>query len=112
MNYCFLCSVPSVKTGDVLCSPLSQYTILEILGCGVFGQVAKCQNISTNTMVAVKILHNAQAIAEAEEEIHRCSTLITRVGGVVVGCYAFSLSVGQNLKESQLPQSPQHLKFL
>lgn len=42
-----------------------------------------------------------------------CSTLLfCRVGGVLMCCNVFSLSVGQNVKESQLPQSPQHLKFL
>lgn len=98
---CFLCSVPPVKKGDVLCSPFSQYTVQEILGCGVYGQVAKCQDMSTNNMVAVKILPRAQGTTEAEKEVHCCSTLLSscdQLGGVLTCCNAFFLSVGKNVK--------------
>ena len=38
-----------------------QYTILDILGQGTFGQVVKCQNIKTNEIVAVKVIKNKPA---------------------------------------------------
>lgn len=114
---CFLCSVPSVKSGDVLTSPFSEYTVLETLGCGVFGQVAKCQNMTTNNMAAVKILRRAQTTAEAQEEVPyvvvaHCYVRLIGGGGVRLCCNVFSLSAGQNVKEGQLSQSPQPLTFL
>lgn len=75
--------VPSVKKGDVLCSPFSQYTVQDLLGCGSFGQVAKCLDMSTNNVVAVKILLQIQAIAEVEAEVH-CYVSVIRVGGVLM----------------------------
>ena len=41
---------------DCYLLPNSQYTILTLLGSGTFGQVFKCRDNSTNTLVAVKIL--------------------------------------------------------
>ncbi|KAK9767862.1 dual specificity protein kinase yak1 [Basidiobolus ranarum] len=38
-----------------------QYLVLEILGAGTFGQVAKCLNTKTNELVGVKVVKNKQA---------------------------------------------------
>lgn len=42
------------------CSHTS-YRILDLLGCGTFGQVVRCQNISTGEFVAVKVIKNKPA---------------------------------------------------
>ncbi|KZV97760.1 kinase-like protein [Exidia glandulosa HHB12029] len=39
----------------------SRYLILDILGQGTFGQVVKCQNITTHEIVAVKVVKNKPA---------------------------------------------------
>ncbi|ORX94614.1 hypothetical protein K493DRAFT_301943 [Basidiobolus meristosporus CBS 931.73] len=38
-----------------------QYLVLEILGAGTFGQVAKCLDTKTNELVGVKVVKNKQA---------------------------------------------------
>lgn len=38
-----------------------KYLILDILGQGTFGQVAKCQNLKTQEVVAVKVIKNKPA---------------------------------------------------
>jgi dual specificity protein kinase YAK1 len=38
-----------------------RYKVLELLGCGTFGQVAKCKNELTGEMVAVKVIKNKPA---------------------------------------------------
>lgn len=49
---------------EVLYSPLSnQYEVLEFLGRGTFGQVAKCWKKGTNEIVAIKILKNHPSYA-------------------------------------------------
>uniref|UniRef100_A0A3B4B1X7 Protein kinase domain-containing protein n=1 Tax=Periophthalmus magnuspinnatus TaxID=409849 RepID=A0A3B4B1X7_9GOBI len=42
----------------ILCSVSSSYEVLEFLGRGTFGQVAKCWKRGTNEIVAIKILKN------------------------------------------------------
>jgi serine/threonine protein kinase len=37
------------------------YTVLDLLGCGTFGQVFKCQNDATKQLVAIKIIKNKRA---------------------------------------------------
>lgn len=44
--------------------------------------------------------------------VAHCYVRLIGGGGVQLCCNVFSLSVGQNVKESQLSQSPQPLKFL
>ena len=39
----------------------ARYLILDVLGQGTFGQVAKCQNIRTHEIVAVKVVKNKPA---------------------------------------------------
>jgi len=49
---------------EVLYSPLNnQYEVLEFLGRGTFGQVAKCWKKGTNDIVAIKILKNHPSYA-------------------------------------------------
>ena len=66
-NYELLVAVDDVigsafidEGSDCYLLPNSQYTILSLLGSGTFGQVFKCRDNSTNTLVAVKILKSKQ----------------------------------------------------
>lgn len=40
---------------------MDRYLILDVLGQGTFGQVVKCQNMSTGDIVAVKVVKNKPA---------------------------------------------------
>ncbi|XP_034532443.1 uncharacterized protein LOC117807313 isoform X2 [Notolabrus celidotus] len=60
----------TLKVGETLCSGSSDYSILDFIGEGCFGKVAKCLNISTNDTVAIKILkQDSTAILDAEREL-------------------------------------------
>ncbi|CAL9704071.1 unnamed protein product [Knipowitschia caucasica] len=48
---------------EILCSVASSYEVLEFLGRGTFGQVAKCWKRGTNEIVAIKILKNHPSYA-------------------------------------------------
>lgn len=48
---------------EILCSISSSYEVLEFLGRGTFGQVAKCWKRGTNEIVAIKILKNHPSYA-------------------------------------------------
>uniref|UniRef100_A0A8C5M277 non-specific serine/threonine protein kinase n=1 Tax=Leptobrachium leishanense TaxID=445787 RepID=A0A8C5M277_9ANUR len=48
---------------EVLCSMTNSYEVLEFLGRGTFGQVAKCWKRSTKEIVAIKILKNHPSYA-------------------------------------------------
>jgi serine/threonine protein kinase len=41
-----------------------RYRVIDILGKGTFGQVAKCQRITTGELVSVKIIKNKVAYRE------------------------------------------------
>ncbi|CAI5688326.1 unnamed protein product [Oreochromis niloticus] len=48
---------------EILCSVSTSYEVLEFLGRGTFGQVAKCWKRGTNEIVAIKILKNHPSYA-------------------------------------------------
>lgn len=48
---------------EILCSVSHSYEVLEFLGRGTFGQVAKCWKRGTNEIVAIKILKNHPSYA-------------------------------------------------
>ncbi|POI34258.1 hypothetical protein CIB84_001990 [Bambusicola thoracicus] len=48
---------------EILCSMTNTYEVLEFLGRGTFGQVAKCWKRSTKEIVAIKILKNHPSYA-------------------------------------------------
>ncbi|XP_017278376.1 homeodomain-interacting protein kinase 1 isoform X2 [Kryptolebias marmoratus] len=48
---------------EILCSMSTSYEVLEFLGRGTFGQVAKCWKRGTNEIVAIKILKNHPSYA-------------------------------------------------
>lgn len=59
---------------EILCSLSSSYEVLEFLGRGTFGQVAKCWKRGTNEIVAIKILKNHPSYArQGQIEVTNCS---------------------------------------
>jgi len=54
-----------------------QYEVLEFLGRGTFGQVAKCWKKGTNEIVAIKILKNHPSYARQVTNNHIQSNLCT-----------------------------------
>ncbi|KAJ7397723.1 Dual specificity tyrosine-phosphorylation-regulated kinase 4 [Pitangus sulphuratus] len=44
-----------------------RYEVLEVIGKGSFGQVAKCLDHKTNELVALKIIRNKKRVSEADE---------------------------------------------
>uniref|UniRef100_A0A3B1K9D4 Protein kinase domain-containing protein n=1 Tax=Astyanax mexicanus TaxID=7994 RepID=A0A3B1K9D4_ASTMX len=48
------------------------YEVLEFLGRGTFGQVAKCWKRGTNEIVAIKILKNHPSYARQEDAPFGC----------------------------------------
>ncbi|XP_056092628.1 homeodomain-interacting protein kinase 1 isoform X5 [Rhinichthys klamathensis goyatoka] len=48
---------------EILCSVSNSYEVLEFLGRGTFGQVAKCWKRGTNEIMAIKILKNHPSYA-------------------------------------------------
>ncbi|EHB00299.1 Homeodomain-interacting protein kinase 1 [Heterocephalus glaber] len=67
-----LCTKSSSSSGEgdyqlvqheILCSMTNSYEVLEFLGRGTFGQVAKCWKRSTKEIVAIKILKNHPSYA-------------------------------------------------
>lgn len=60
---------------EILCSLSNSYEVLEFLGRGTFGQVAKCWKRGTNEIVAIKILKNHPSYAR-QGQIEVSSDLI------------------------------------
>ena len=66
-----------LKKGDVIHSSTTQYQVLEYLGCGAFGTVVRCRDMSTNEKVALKMIRSTQKCEDEEvvtlhtlEELH------------------------------------------
>ncbi|XP_041646135.1 homeodomain-interacting protein kinase 1-like [Cheilinus undulatus] len=72
-------STAGLQTTETLYSCTSAYSVLEIMGEGCFGKVAKCVKESTKEMVAVKILKNIpgliQDVDKEEAMLEAISTL-------------------------------------
>lgn len=62
-------TVADLSVGQRLQSSTSTYSILEFIGEGFFGKVAKCRNVVTRETVAVKLLKDTEAEHEAEHEV-------------------------------------------
>ncbi|KAK1898615.1 Homeodomain-interacting protein kinase 1 [Dissostichus eleginoides] len=63
---------------EILCSMANSYEVLEFLGRGTFGQVAKCWKRGTNEIVAIKILKNHPSYArQGQIEVSILSRLST-----------------------------------
>ncbi|XP_074119213.1 homeodomain-interacting protein kinase 1 isoform X3 [Sminthopsis crassicaudata] len=61
---------------EILCSMTNSYEVLEFLGRGTFGQVAKCWKRSTKEIVAIKILKNHPSYArQGQIEVNILSRL-------------------------------------
>ncbi|KAG7514290.1 homeodomain-interacting protein kinase 2-like [Solea senegalensis] len=63
-------SAHEIKAGEILFSNSFGYSVLEFIGEGGFGKVAKCQNLVTKETVAVKILkRNTNFFQTIEHEV-------------------------------------------
>lgn len=62
---------------EILCSVSNSYEVLEFLGRGTFGQVAKCWKRGTNEIMAIKILKNHPSYAR-QGQIEVSAALIRR----------------------------------
>ncbi|XP_058497968.1 homeodomain-interacting protein kinase 1 isoform X2 [Solea solea] len=63
---------------EILCSMSNSYEVLEFLGRGTFGQVAKCWKRGTNEIMAIKILKNHPSYArQGQIEVSILSRLST-----------------------------------
>ena len=73
---------------EVLYSPINnQYEVLEFLGRGTFGQVAKCWKKGTNEIVAIKILKNHPSYArQGQIEVSILSRLRYSLQSTVIFC--------------------------
>ncbi|KAK2862470.1 hypothetical protein Q5P01_002003 [Channa striata] len=56
-DHLILLKHPEVLVDQTLFGSSSEYFVLKIIGKGCFGTVAKCQNLATKQIVAIKILH-------------------------------------------------------
>ncbi len=62
---------------EILCSVSNSYEVLEFLGRGTFGQVAKCWKRGTNEIMAIKILKNHPSYArQGQIEVCRDSIYV------------------------------------
>lgn len=87
---------------EILCSVSNSYEVLEFLGRGTFGQVAKCWKRGTNEIVAIKILKNHPSYAR-QGQIEVC---YDGVCVSVVGYYLQSLVVTIAYQDFILLQRP------
>lgn len=53
-----------IHVNDVLGSGSRRYLVLDLLGCGAFGQVAKVQDLNSKELLAVKVIKSDPACAE------------------------------------------------
>ena len=76
---------------EVLYSPINnQYEVLEFLGRGTFGQVAKCWKKGTNEIVAIKILKNHPSYArQGQIEVSILSRLRYSHCSILVKMFSF-----------------------
>ena len=49
------------RVNDVLEAPATNYSVLDLLGQGTFGQVFRCQDHATKDIVAIKVVKNKPA---------------------------------------------------
>lgn len=49
------------RVNDILEAPATNYSVLDLLGQGTFGQVFRCQDHATKDIVAIKVVKNKPA---------------------------------------------------
>ena len=57
-----------IKDGDLIPSPTTHYQIENFLGCGFYGVVLQCRDVSTNETVALKMFISTAHNQYAKEE--------------------------------------------
>uniref|UniRef100_A0A8C5N9L9 Probable serine/threonine-protein kinase dyrk1 n=2 Tax=Gouania willdenowi TaxID=441366 RepID=A0A8C5N9L9_GOUWI len=74
--------ISQLRVGSVLRSSTTEYTILEFIGEGSYGKVAKCQVGITSKLVAVKILKNRDSL-EYELQMLTCINFLNSDKNVI-----------------------------
>lgn len=65
-------AAPEIYNSGTLQSSCTSYTVLNLIGEGCYGKVARCQNVQTKEEVAVKIL-KPDSMEDIKEEVVLCS---------------------------------------
>ncbi|XP_069378644.1 homeodomain-interacting protein kinase 3-like [Paralichthys olivaceus] len=60
--------VIEINKGDMISSPTTNYLVEKYLGCGSYGLVVQCRNVSTNELVALKMCRSSAYNQFAVEE--------------------------------------------
>lgn len=72
----WLCSSPPAWLPQVLHDHIAyRYEVLEMIGKGSFGQVAKCLDHKNNELVALKIIRNKKRCGLGDDIGHRRGTV-------------------------------------
>lgn len=56
---------------NLFSSASSDYRAQKLLGCGTFGEVLQCRNLTSNETVALKFIRHNRHIEEAQHEVQR-----------------------------------------
>ena len=57
-----------IPVGELIPSPTTHYQVQKVVGQGVYGVVIQCKNVTTDEMVALKIIKSMEDIDCAKEE--------------------------------------------
>lgn len=75
------------RVNDVLEAPATNYSVLDLLGQGTFGQVFRCQDHATKDIVAIKVVKNKPAYRnQALLEIEVAKQVRSRVAPPPLPC--------------------------
>ncbi|XP_061923151.1 homeodomain-interacting protein kinase 2-like isoform X2 [Entelurus aequoreus] len=64
-----------LDVGTLIVSPSSEYMVESVMGCGAFGTVVHCKNVSNNDSVALKIIMETKFNVDARKEVETLELL-------------------------------------
>ncbi|XP_034430230.1 homeodomain-interacting protein kinase 1-like [Hippoglossus hippoglossus] len=64
-----------IKKGDLIPSPTTEYQVQKYLGCGAYGIVVRCRDVSTNEKVALKMIKSTACTQCEADEVVTLQTL-------------------------------------
>lgn len=73
-----LFAAPEIYNSGTLQSSCTSYSVLNLIGEGCYGKVARCQNLQTKEEVAVKIL-KPDSMEDIKEEVNLCGQFFDSV---------------------------------
>lgn len=68
-------AAPEIYNSGTLQSSCTSYSMLNLIGEGCYGKVARCQNLQTKEEVAVKIL-KPDSMEDIKEEVDLCGQFL------------------------------------